>query len=49
MYNSIQQFNEFGVKIIEKVIKDFINQGNNDIADLVIGYRNHCKNFNAAL
>jgi hypothetical protein len=37
MYNSIQQFNQFGVKNIEKIIKTFIEQENHDIADLVIG------------
>jgi hypothetical protein len=37
MYNSIQHFNQFGLKIIEKVIKTFIEQENHDIADLVIG------------
>jgi hypothetical protein len=37
MYNSIQQFNQFGVKNIEKIIGNFIEQENHDIADLVIG------------
>ncbi len=36
MYNSILHFNEFGVKIIEEVIKNFIDQPNQDIGDLVI-------------
>jgi len=35
MYDSIQQFNEFGVKNIEKVIKKFI-KNKKDIADLVL-------------
>ncbi|WP_373898709.1 hypothetical protein ACER0A_005475 [Haloimpatiens sp. FM7315] len=35
MYNSIQHFNEFGVKEIEKEIKSFICE-RKDIADLVI-------------
>jgi|AntAceMinimDraft_17_1070374.scaffolds.fasta_scaffold37686_1 hypothetical protein len=49
MYNSIQHFNEFGVKIIEKVIKDFINQGNNDIADLVIGLQKPLQELQCSL
>ena len=36
MYNSIQHFNEFGVKKIEERIKKFINEGQ-DLADLVLG------------
>lgn len=36
MYNSIQQFGEFGVKKIEDKIKNFINEGK-DLADLVFG------------
>ena len=36
MYNSIQHFNEFGVKRIEKRIKNFIKNGR-DIADLIFG------------
>lgn len=38
MYNSIQQFNEFGVKKIEKEIKNFISE-RKDFADLVLGLR----------
>ena len=34
MYNSIQHFNEFGAKRIEKKIKNFIEEGK-DLADLV--------------
>lgn len=36
MYNSIQYFNKFGVKNIEKMIKSFIKE-KKDIADLVFG------------
>jgi hypothetical protein len=36
MYNSIHHFNEFGVKKIEKTIKEFIKEGK-DLADLVFG------------
>ncbi len=35
MYTSLQHFNEFGVKKIEKEIKNFIEE-KKDIADLVI-------------
>lgn len=38
MYNSIQHFNEFGVKKIEEKVKDFIQEGK-DLADLVLGLR----------
>lgn len=36
MYNSIQHFNEFGVKKIEEAIKKFIGE-HKDLADLIIG------------
>ena len=36
MYNSIYHFNEFGVKTIEKMIKEFIKEGK-DLADLIFG------------
>ncbi|MGI6777800.1 MAG: ISLre2 family transposase [Acetivibrionales bacterium] len=36
MYNSIQHFNEFGVKRIEETIKKFIGE-KKDLADLVLG------------
>lgn len=36
MYKSILQFNELGVKKIEKIIKSFIEQQNQDIGDFVI-------------
>jgi hypothetical protein len=36
MYNSIQHFGEFGVKKIEKKVKDFISN-QKDLADLVLG------------
>lgn len=36
MYNSIQHFNEFGTRKIEKVIETFISE-KKDLADLVIG------------
>ena len=36
MYNSIQHFNELGVKKIEERIKKFISEGK-DIADLILG------------
>lgn len=36
MYNSIQQFNDLGVKKIEKRIKSFISESK-DIADLILG------------
>jgi hypothetical protein len=35
MYNSIQHFNEFGVKRIEKTVKNFIKDGK-DLADLIL-------------
>ncbi len=38
MYNSIQQFNEGGVKKIEKVVKKFICE-KEDFADLVLGLK----------
>lgn len=37
MYNSIQHFIDFGVKNIEKIIRDFIDGNNCDIANLVLG------------
>src|SRR5665648_515572 len=37
MYNSIQQFNEFGVKEIEKVIKNFMENKDRNLGDLVLG------------
>ena len=36
MYNSILHFNEFGIKKIEKVIKDFMDNNNRDLGDLVM-------------
>jgi len=36
MYNSILQFNENGTKIIEKIVKNFIEDDKKDIGDLVI-------------
>lgn len=36
MYNSIQQFNEFGVRKIEKSIENFVSE-KRDLADLVLG------------
>jgi len=36
MFDSIQHFNEFGVKIIEERVENFISEGK-DIADLVLG------------
>lgn len=36
MYNSLQHFNEFGTKKIEKTIKNFIIE-KKDLADLVFG------------
>ncbi len=38
MYNSIQHFNEFGLRKIEKVIKGFVAE-KKDLADLVLGLR----------
>ena len=38
MYNSIQHFNEFGAKRIEKKIKNFIEEGK-DLADLILGLK----------
>lgn len=38
MYNSIQHFNEFGVKKIEETIRNFISE-KKDLADLVLGLR----------
>jgi hypothetical protein len=35
MYNSIQHFNEFGVKRIEKTVRNFIKEGR-DLTDLVL-------------
>ena len=37
MYNSIQQFNENGVKKIEEVIREFLINKGMDIGELVIG------------
>jgi hypothetical protein len=36
MYNSIQHFNEFGLKKIEKVIETFVTE-KKDLADLILG------------
>jgi hypothetical protein len=36
MYNSILHFNEFGVKKIEKVIKNFLENKDRDLGDLVM-------------
>jgi hypothetical protein len=36
LYNSIQQFNELGVKKIEERIKIFLSEGK-DIADFILG------------
>ncbi len=36
MYNSIQQFNEFGVGKIEKIIKNFMEDSSTGIGDLVM-------------
>lgn len=36
MYNSIQHFNEFGIKKVEETIENFISE-KRDIADLVLG------------
>ena len=36
MYNSILHFNEFGVKKIEKVIKEFMENKNKNLGDLVM-------------
>ncbi|MDI9513486.1 MAG: ISLre2 family transposase, partial [Bacillota bacterium] len=36
MYNSIQYFNNFGVKKIEERIKSFLSEGK-DIADFILG------------
>jgi hypothetical protein len=38
MYNSIQHFNEFGVKKIEEVVRNFVSE-KKDLADLVLGLR----------
>lgn len=38
MYNSIQHFNEFGVRKIEKKVKTFVREGK-DLADLVLGIK----------
>src|SRR5665648_590830 len=37
MYNSIQHFNEFGEKKIEKVIKDCMGKKDRNLGDLVLG------------
>ena len=36
MYNSIQHFNEFGLKKVEKVIETFMTE-KKDLADLIFG------------
>lgn len=36
MYNSILHFNEFGIKKIEKAIKDFMENKDRDLGDLVV-------------
>jgi flagellar biosynthesis chaperone FliJ len=36
MYNSIQEFNKNGSKIIEKIIKDFLVDGDKSLGDLVM-------------
>jgi hypothetical protein len=36
MYNSILHFNEFGIKKIEKVIKDFMENKDRNLGDLVM-------------
>ena len=38
MYNSIQHFNEFGVKKIEEIVRNFVSE-KKDLADLVLGLR----------
>jgi hypothetical protein len=38
MYNSIQHFNEFGVKKIEEIVRNFVSK-KKDLADLVLGLR----------
>lgn len=40
MYNSIQHFNEFGVKKIEETVRKFISE-QKDIADLVLGLQDN--------
>lgn len=38
MYNSINHFIEFGVKNIEKRVKDFVSNGG-DLADLILNLK----------
>jgi len=49
MYNSILQFNEFGVKILEKVIKKFIEKQKQDIGDLVMSLEKPLKELQCNL
>lgn len=49
MYNSILQFNEFGVKFLEKVIKKFIEEPKQDIGDLVMSLEKPLKELQCNL
>lgn len=49
MYKSILQFNEFGVEILEKVIKEFIEESNQDIGDLVMSLEKPLKELQCNL
>ena len=40
MYNSILHFNEFGVEKIEKVIKEFMENKDRNLGDLVMELEN---------
>ncbi len=49
MYNSILQFNELGVKKLEEIIKNFIEQPKQDIGDLVMSLDKPLKELQRSL
>lgn len=49
MYNSILQFNEFGVKKIEELLKNFIEQPQQDVGDLVMALEKPLKELQCNL
>lgn len=49
MYNSIQHFNEFGVKKIEEIIMNFIEQQGKDVGDLVTGLEKPLQELHCSL
>ena len=44
MYNSIQHFNEYGIKKVEETVKNFI-QEKKDLADLIFGIQENLFEF----